>query len=469
MVSTKKWALASAVAAAIALPATALATTAGYFQLGYSTISNGMAGASAALPQDSMIQATNPAGIAFVGNRLDLGVAGFWPQRGYSVTGAPASGAADPSTLPNGFPDNDQSASANADADLYLRPGSYGSSSNFFLIPHIGYTQRLSHDNYVGIAMYGNGGMSTNYHVPVGSTSTGPGGPYYGGQTGVNLQQLFIQATYARKFMRHDSVGLSLIVARQTFSADGLQGFGPYSDNSGSLSGRGSATSDGVGFKVGGQFRIMPGIDFGVAYSPRMTMSKFNAYSGLFAGGGRFDIPANGVIGLAFKPMAGQVLAFDFQRIYYNDVPAIANAGPSSPDLGDCNTSGACNFKDGDALGAPGGWGFGWQNVSVYKLGYQFAVSRMVTLRAGFAYNTQPVRSSQVLFNILAPGVIQRHVTAGVTVRTARHQDISVAAMYGLPQSVSGPNPMATDPGYPQTIKINLHEYQVEANWGWKF
>ena len=56
-----------------------------------------------------------------------------------------------------------------------------------------------------------------------------------------------------------------------------------------------------------------------------------------------------------------------------------------------------------------------------------------------------------------------------MTVRTARHQDISVAAMYGLPQSVSGPNPMATDPGYPQTIKINLHEYQVEANWGWKF
>ena len=85
MVSTKKWALASAVAAAIALPATALATTAGYFQLGYSTISDGMAGASAALPQDSMIQATNPAGIAFVGSRLDLGVAGFWPFRGYSA------------------------------------------------------------------------------------------------------------------------------------------------------------------------------------------------------------------------------------------------------------------------------------------------------------------------------------------------------------------------------------------------
>jgi long-chain fatty acid transport protein len=438
MVSTKKWALASAVAAAIALPATALATTAGYFQLGYSTISDGMAGATAALPQDSMVQATNPAGIAFVGSRLDLGVAGFWPYRGYSsgTAGTAACTRAGCSPMPN--------------------PGSYGSNGDFFLIPHLGYSQRLSHDNYVGVAIYGNGGMSTNYHYPAATTGANggpvPGGPFYDGQTGVNLQQLFIQATYARKFMRHDSVGLSLIVARQTFSADGLQNFAAYSDNPSSLSGRGSSTSDGVGFKVGGQFRIVPGIDVGVAFSPRMTMSKFSGYSGLFAGGGRFDIPANGVIGLAFKPMAGQTLAFDFQRIYYNDVPAIAD-----PING---------LLVGSKLGSAGGPGFGWQNVSVYKLGYQIALNHTVTGRVGFAYNTQPIPASQVLFNVLAPGVIQRHVTAGVTIRTARNQDVSVAAMYGLPQSVYG-NAPAGFGGAP--IKISLHEYQLEANWGWKF
>ena len=420
MVSTKKWALASAVAAAIALPATALATTAGYFQLGYSTISDGMAGASAALPQDSMIQATNPAGIAFVGNRLDLGVAGFWPFRGYTAGGVAGK------TYPN--------------------PGSYGSSTDFFLIPHLGYSQRLSHDNYVGVAIYGNGGMSTNYN------SGTAAGPFYDGQTGVNLQQLFIQATYARKFMRHDSVGLSLIVARQTFSADGLSNFGKagYSTDSQNLSGNGVSTSDGVGFKVGGQFRIVPGVDVGVAYSPRMSMSNFSQYSGLFAGGGSFDIPANGVIGLAFKPTAHQVLAFDFQRIYYNDVPAIAD-----PING---------LLTGSKLGSAGGPGFGWQNISVYKLGYQIALNHTVTGRVGFAYNTQPIPASQVLFNVLAPGVIQRHVTAGVTIRTARRQDVSIAAMYGLPQSVYGNSPFGGAP-----IEISLHEYQLEANWGWKF
>ncbi|MHB8253661.1 MAG: OmpP1/FadL family transporter [Acidiferrobacter sp.] len=437
MLSTKKWALASAVAAAIAMPATALATTAGYFQLGYSTLSDGMAGASAALPQDSMVQATNPAGIAFVGNHLDLGVAGFWAFRKYGVADNVAAASLPPPSS----------------GAFNLQTGTYGSSTNFFLIPHIGYSQRLSHDNYVGIAVYGNGGMSTNYKPS--ATYNGPFymGPGTGGQTGVNLSQLFVQATYARKFLRHDSVGLSIIAARQAFSADGLGGFATDSSHPNRLSGNGSSTSTGVGYKIGGQFRIVPGVDVGLAYSPRMTMSKFSAYSGLFAGGGRLDIPANGVVGLAFKPTSTQAVAFDFQRIYYNDVPAIANAGPNgSPPTA--------------LMGTSGGWGFGWQNVSVFKLGYQIATSRMLTWRVGFAYNTQPIPSSQVLFNVLAPGVIQRHVTAGVTVRTAHNQDVSVAAMYGLNQSVTGPNPMD---GGTQNVTISMHEYQLEANWGWKF
>ncbi len=421
MVSTKKWALASAVAAALALPATALATTAGYFQLGYSTISNGMAGASAALPQDSMIQATNPAGIAFVGSRLDLGVAGFWPLRGYSAGGA---------------------------GPYFPKPGSYGSSTNFFLIPHIGYSQRLSHDNYVGLAMYGNGGMNTNYHT----------GPFYDAQTGVDLTQMFVQATYARRFLRHDAIGLSLIYAYQRFSADGLGAFAnaTYSSSPNNMTGNGVATSDGVGVKVGAQVQIFPGLNAGFAFSPRMTMSKFSQYSGLFADGGRFDIPANGVVGLAFEPTDRQAIAFDFQRIFYGDVPAIADPTYFTS-VGTLATP---------AFGATNGSGFGWQDIDVYKIGYQYRVTRGTTLRAGFAYNNEPIPQNQLLLNLLAPGVIQRHVTVGFTTRVARHQDVSVAAMYGLPEALYGTTPTAFGG---QSIKIDMHEYQLEANWGWKF
>ena len=64
--------LAVAVAAALA-PFAAHATT-GYFQHGYGIKAKSMGGVGIALPQDALAAATNPAGMAWVGNRMDLGV-----------------------------------------------------------------------------------------------------------------------------------------------------------------------------------------------------------------------------------------------------------------------------------------------------------------------------------------------------------------------------------------------------------
>ncbi|SDO82948.1 long-chain fatty acid transport protein [Halomonas shengliensis] len=71
---------------AVLAPAQALATN-GYFSHGYGTINQGMAGAGTALAQDSIAAATNPAGMAFVGNRADIGAELFSPRREYSVEG----------------------------------------------------------------------------------------------------------------------------------------------------------------------------------------------------------------------------------------------------------------------------------------------------------------------------------------------------------------------------------------------
>jgi len=53
--------------------ATASATN-GYFAHGYSIKNKALAGAGTALPTDSLTATTNPAGMAFVGNRVDLGL-----------------------------------------------------------------------------------------------------------------------------------------------------------------------------------------------------------------------------------------------------------------------------------------------------------------------------------------------------------------------------------------------------------
>lgn len=55
--------------------------TVGYFSLGYGAKSHAMAGATTAAPQDSLAAAVNPAGIAFVGEQVDIGLLAFNPRR----------------------------------------------------------------------------------------------------------------------------------------------------------------------------------------------------------------------------------------------------------------------------------------------------------------------------------------------------------------------------------------------------
>ena len=66
-------------------------------------------------------------------------------------------------------------------------------------------------------------------------------------------------------------------------------------------------------------------------------------------------------------------------------------------------------------FGATGGPGFGWHDVNVFKVGLQYKVNDQWTLRAGYAYNNNPVQPADVMLNILAPGVVKHHITAGAT------------------------------------------------------
>lgn len=439
MARMKKWAISAALVLGIALlvPVTAFATTAGYFELGYSAANDGMAGAGVAHSEDSMGQATNPAGLAFVGSRFDIGAAGFWAFRGYTVG----------STVPvGGFPEDCNGGDSAIPC---------GSSTNFFLIPHMGLSYQLGGGSAVGFAMYGNGGMNTTYKTSVGA-------PFYSTipMTGVNFKQLFMQASYAYRFTRHDSVGLGLLYVRQYFSASGLKGtaFNGFTSNHLAFTNTGVDMGTGFGFRLGTQIRLMRGLSWALSYTPEIHMSRFNGYQGLFADHGDFNIPQTWTTGLAFKPTRHQLLAFDFQRIYYGGVPTIANTV-------DCMDTGSCK------LGAENGPGFGWTNISVYKLGYQIATSRQWTWRVGYAYNTQPVNATQVLFNILAPGVIQNTITAGFTRHMGHSQDLTVAAMWGMNKTLLGipPSQPSAFIGTAVPQSIYLHEYQVDANWGIKF
>ena len=58
-----------------------VSATVGFFSLGYGAKSHALAGATTALPQDALAAATNPAGIAFVGEQVDINLLAFNPNR----------------------------------------------------------------------------------------------------------------------------------------------------------------------------------------------------------------------------------------------------------------------------------------------------------------------------------------------------------------------------------------------------
>jgi long-chain fatty acid transport protein len=411
----KKSLIAAALAATVA-PGIALATD-GYFAHGYGMKAIGMGGVGIALPQDALAPATNPAGLTMVGDRFDVGVSWFRPTRGADISG-------------NIFPGVN---------------GSYdGNDSQDFLIPELGYSRTINSTTTVGVAVYGNGGMNTDYKQ---SPFTGFGGS---SPAGVDLIQLFVAPTVAYKLNPDNSVGVSLNFAYQQFSANGVDVFAPYSWSQGDVTNRGHDTSTGWGVRVGWTGQITPSVTLGATYQSKTKMGKFDKYKGLFANEGEFDIPENYGIGIAVKTTPRLTLAADVEQINYSKIAAVGNPV-------DCFFQGMC------MLGSNNGPGFGWRDVTVLKLGASYQYSSDLTLRAGYVTLRQPIPESQTLFNILAPGVVEDHLTLGATWTLSGGAELTLAYMHAFEKQVNGSGsiPPGPPPGFGGG-EANLHMHQDE-------
>ena len=116
-------------------------------------------------------------------------------------------------------------------------------------------------------------------------------------------------------------------------------------------------------------------------------------------------------------------------------------------------------------LGTDNGAGFGWEDMTIYKLGYQWDTSPEWTWRVGASIGDQPIPSSEVMFNVLAPGIMETHVTGGFTYTLATDNEITFAAMYAPESTVSGVIPAGVGSGA-QTVELNMTQWELVASWG---
>lgn len=445
MTSSKLSKLCVALAAAGMLPSVAHATD-GYFANGYGMKSNGMGGAAIAVAQEPFGGAVNPGAMSFLGNEWQLGIAWFSPDRNASRTGSGPAGI-------DGYAD---------------------SGSNNFFIPEFGINWKYRPDLALGVTVYGNGGMNTDYpggQIPAASAcaSFNPNpGPYNllcgNGNLGVDLMQLMIAPYASWQFTKGQSIGIAPVIAYQRFKAEGLQAFdNPFlSTSMGSVTNNGYSDSWGFGVRIGYMGQFTDQFAFGAAWQSKTSMGDFSGYKGLFAQQGGFDIPSSFTVGVAVRPTNQWLIALDFERIFYDDSVSVSN--PSSL-IYNCagGQSSAC-------LGGDSGAGFGWQNIDVWKIGVQYAMNDKWTFRAGFNHTDNPIRPQDVTFNILAPGVVKDQWSVGTTYRIDKQSEITGSFMYAQNNSVTGTSLFVGFGAPPTTTEtIAMKEYLLGFAYNRKF
>ena len=397
----------------LVLPSAAEATE-GYFQHGYGARHKALGGAGVADGRDSTAISLNPAGLVHSGNEVTAAVSAFSTRREFEGGGAPG-------FTPDGVVESD---------------------TNWFAVPNLAATYRLAPNPFVdviGVSVYGSGGMNTDYpDAPGGAFS--PGSGIFGfGPLGVNLEQALISVGFAKTVAPGVSVGVAPILARQQIKLRGLEAFG--------VNHPGTDISWGAGVRGGVEFAVAPNIRVGVAGNSPIWSEKFDRYSNLFAERGSFDIPASIQAGIAVDVTPDLTLLADYRRIWFGSIASIAN--PS-------NSPGP--------FGADNGPGFGWDDVDVLKLGVEWRTSPDLTLRAGYSYATNPISSRDVQLNILAPAVVQHHITAGFEYRLDNAWSVEFAGLYAPEESVVG-GELVGNPDH--SIEISM--YQFEATLGVKY
>lgn len=448
----------SAMALAFATPM-AFATN-GYFTHGVGSHNKAQAGAGIASPSQAIDAANNPASAILVDDQSNVSLSIFSPRRSYKASASMAQG--------------------NGGAFSIMTQGELDSKSNYFPLPSISKKWMWGDDSALAFSFYGRGGMNTDWKG--GAAAFDPDGPgpapvmtmmgtFGMGDAGVDLMQAFMELAWAKKFSDNLAIGIAPVVVIQAFEAKGLEAFTGYTKTfaanaaqggapANNLTGNGHDTSTGVGLKFGAHWQLSDSVALAFAHQTEIGMSEFDDYSDLFAEAGGFDIPSSTRLGLSIQASPTLSLHIDGETIGYSDIKSVGNSGLN---IYACPTAAIPVPKNLETcLGGNQGAGFGWDDMTVLKLGLTWTQGD-TTYRAGFSQGDQPIKSSEVLFNILAPGVMEQHYTFGMAKKLSDNREWGFSFMYAPEETVKGGSMF--DPT--QNIELKMHQFEVEFYYTW--
>ncbi|WP_321821575.1 MULTISPECIES: OmpP1/FadL family transporter [unclassified Burkholderia] len=264
------------VLSAAAVSGSAWATNGSYLT-GYGSYASGMGGVDIALPQDALVAADNPAGMAMVGNRFDV----------YGILLVTQS----------------DSTFASYQNHFYSRA----------IVPALGlgFNYQISPQWTVGVSVTGVG-ISDNYGksvLPV------PGaGPAKSSLIGINTMP-----TVTYKPLPNLAVGVSLVLGLEQFRSNGAVG-ATHDGVPFALPSHGTRYAMGIGAGVGVLWTPIPLVDLGASYYTKTWFSALPGYRDdlLAASDGHLDGPSRYGVGIALHPLPKLTIAADYMRIQWS-------------------------------------------------------------------------------------------------------------------------------------------------------
>jgi long-chain fatty acid transport protein len=120
-------------------------------------------------------------------------------------------------------------------------------------------------------------------------------------------------------------------------------------------------------------------------------------------------------------------------------------------------------FMQGIQLGDDNGAGFGWEDITTVKFGLEWEPLVDLPFRLGYSFCEQPIPEDEMMFNILAPGVVEQHLTFGFSRKMCCGKELSFAVMRAFSKALDGPNPMEV-PGQ-QTIELEMDQWEFSVGF----
>ncbi|KAB2901586.1 MAG: hypothetical protein F9K31_01480 [Dokdonella sp.] len=275
--------------------------------------------------------------------------------------------------------------------------------------------------------------------LPAGQTAQ------FAGLGNAGLQRTVIAPSLMTRWGEHGGVRFTGIFAYQRFANIDLGTLG----GSWALLPAQLGTSYGAGARIDFDNQVGERLRWSVGMQSRVGMTPLNSYRGVFSDNGDFDIPASATLSASWLLTPDFSLDAGVQRVQYSQVKPF-----TSPNL-------PRRFLA--LLGDSASPVFAWRDLDIYSVGWTWRDDTLGNLQMRYTTRQQPVPTSRLLADALAPVTAERMLIAGWSRAFGPWHQLSLQASYA-----DSPYYLLM-PTYVARANATAGQFEFQALWSARF